>query len=110
MEIKDAKSYFTDTVPAMLEKYPEKVLEAGATFSFNITGDGGGQWTMVLKGDAPALTEGLDEVDCAIEMTNDDFVEMMGNFQLSMQFFFSGRLKVTGNPMLATKLQSVLGG
>ena len=110
MEIKDAKTYFTTTVPTMLKEHPEKAGQAGATFSFNITGDGGGEWTLDLKSDPPMVSDGLADVDCAIEMENSDFVEMMANFQLAMQFFFTGKLKVTGDPMLATKLQNVLGG
>jgi len=110
MSVTDAKTYFTEIVPKMLEKNPEKALQADASFAFNITGDGGGEWTMVLKGDAPSVTDGLGEADCTIEMANEDFVEMMSNFQLAMQMFFTGKLKVTGDPMLATKLQNVLGG
>ena len=110
MDIKDAKTYFTDTLPPILEKAPDKAMEVGATFAFNITGDGGGEWTVALKGDAPSITDGLGEADCTIEMANEDFVEMMANFQLAMQMFFTGKLKVTGDPMLATKLQNVLGG
>jgi hypothetical protein len=40
-------------------------------------------------------------------MENTDFEAMMDNFQLAMQFYFQGKLKVSGDPMLATKLQSV---
>ncbi len=106
----DAKTYFDEKVPAMLEKNPDKAKEADAIFAFNISGDGGGEWTLDLKADAPTVTTGLGEADCTIEMTDEDFVAMMENFQLAMQFFFTGKLKVTGDPMLATKLQNVLGG
>ncbi len=105
-----AKTYFTEKVPAMLEKHPDKAKQAGAVFAFNITGDGGGQWTMDLKSDTPTISDGLGEADCTIEMANEDFEAMMENFQLAMQFFFTGKLKVEGDPMLATKLQNVLGG
>lgn len=104
----DAKTYFTNDLPKMLAESPDNAKELDAIFFFEITGDGGGQWTVDLKADPPQVTEGKGEFDCGITMTNEDFVAVLDNFQLSMQYFFEGKLQVEGDPMLATKLQTIL--
>ena len=42
---------------------------------------------------------------CTIEVDHEDFKQMLADPQLGMQLYFQGKLKVTGDPMLATKLQ-----
>ena len=43
-----------------------------------------------------------------VEITHEDFKTMLSNPVLGMQLFFQGKLKITGDPMLATKLQKIL--
>jgi len=46
--------------------------------------------------------------DCTLEMTSDDWKSISENPGAAMQLYFTGKLKVTGNAMLATKLQKLL--
>ena len=104
----DAKDYFTNELPKKLAADPASARSLGAVFQFHITGDGGGDWTCDLKSDPPTCKEGTGAADCTITMANDDFKTIRENPQAGMQLFFSGKLKVQGNPMLATKLQKIL--
>jgi putative sterol carrier protein len=61
-----------------------------------------------LKNDPPVCKEGALAADCTITMSNEDFKAIRANPQAAMQLFFQGKLKVQGNPMLATKLQKIL--
>ena len=103
---KDAKELFDEQVPAALKAYPEKAKAVGAVYCFKIAGDGGGDWTVDLAGDPPTCTRGdTGKAQCTIEVAHDDFKSMLGNPQVGMQLYFQGKLKVSGDPMLATKLQ-----
>ena len=103
----DAKTWFSEKLPKILEKHPERGKEIDANFMFVITGDAGGKWFVDLKAEPPAVSEGEGEADCTIEMEDSDFEEMTADFQIAMQLYFQGKLKVSGDPMLATKLQGL---
>ena len=105
---KDAQELFNQQVPAALAAHPDKAKEIGAVYAFKINGDGGGEWTVDLKSDAPTCQPGLQgAAQCTIEVAHEDFKQMLGNPALGMQLYFQGKLKVTGDPMLATKLQKL---
>jgi putative sterol carrier protein len=103
---KDAKELFDVMVPQALEKWPDKAKEVNAIYCFKITGDGGGEWTVDLTADKPTCVAGdTGNAQCTIEVASEDFNTMLTNPQIGMQLYFQGKLKVTGDPMLATKLQ-----
>ena len=95
-------------MPQALAKSPDKAKEVGAVYVFKITGDGGGEWTVDLKSDSPGITKGVQPgANCTIEVANSDFVDMLQNPAKGMQLFMQGKLRVTGDPMLAMKLQQL---
>jgi putative sterol carrier protein len=68
-----------------------------------------GQWFVNLKeGDGAVGTGSIANADCTIHMSDADFVLMTQGKLNAMAAFSMGRIKVEGNPMLATKLQSLL--
>ena len=103
---KDAQQLFNEQVPAALAKHPERAREVDAVYCFKIEGDGGGTWTVDLSADPPTCkSEDNGSAQCTIEVAHDDFKTMLGDPQAGMQLYFQGKLQVTGDPMLATKLQ-----
>jgi putative sterol carrier protein len=106
MASKDAQELFDEQVPKALENFPEQANEVNAIYCFKITGDGGGDWTVDLTGDPPTCNSGdTGNAQCTIEVSSEDFKTMLSDPQAGMQLYFQGKLKVTGDPMLATKLQ-----
>lgn len=104
----DAQTDFGTRLPEKIKNDPEKAKAIGAVFLFKINGDGGGVWTIDCKDD-PGVTEGeKGTADCTLELTADDWKTISDNPGAAMQLFFTGKLKVTGNAMLATKLQQIL--
>jgi hypothetical protein len=102
----DAQQLFDELVPAALAKHPEKAREVNAIYAFKISGAGGGEWTVDLSSNPPAVQKGdTGKAQCTIEVAHDDFKQMLENPQVGMQLYFQGKLRVTGDPMLATKLQ-----
>ncbi|MEM9195189.1 MAG: SCP2 sterol-binding domain-containing protein [Myxococcota bacterium] len=105
----DAKTDFETNIPAKIAANPDTSKAVGAIFLFKISGDNGGTWTVNLK-DEVGVSEGeVGEADCTLELTDEDWSTISENAQAAMQLYFQGKLKVSGNPMLATKLQTILG-
>jgi len=107
----DAKTDFTTNIPGKITANPEKAKAIGATFLFKISGDDGGTWFVDLKENV-GVTEGEGDgatPDCTLELTDEDWKTMSENPAAAMQLYFQGKLKVSGNAMLATKLQQILG-
>ena len=106
---KSAQELFDVQVPATLSQNPEKAKEIGATYIFNITGDDGGSWTLDLASTPPTCVKGANGTpQCTIEVSHADFKALLENPSVGMQLYFQGKLKVTGDPMLAMKLQKIL--
>jgi putative sterol carrier protein len=105
----NAHELFDEQIPEALAKYPEKAKAVGAVYLFKITGEGGGEWLVDLKADPPTCKPGAEgSPQCTIEVTAEDFQAMLANPNQAMQLFMQGKLKVSGDMMLATKLQSLL--
>lgn len=104
----DAQTDFGTNLPNKISANPDKAKGVGAVFVFKIVGDGGGVWTLNLK-DAPGVTSGETAgADCTLEMSTDAWKQISDNPSSAMGLYFSGKLKVSGNAMLATKLQTIL--
>ncbi len=113
MAVANAQELFNNQVPAMLAKNPEGARQIGAVYAFKISGDGGGEWTVDLVSNPPSCQPGIHGApNCTIEIAHADFLTMLSNPAAGMQLYFTGKLKVSGDPMLATKLQKLfsLGG
>jgi hypothetical protein len=104
------KAFFDTRVPEVLSKSPEKVADIAAVYLFKISGPDGGTWTVDLKSTPPTCVAGTGVApQCTIEASDADFRSMIdGGMGAAMQLFFSGKLKVQGDPNLATKLSKLL--
>ena len=83
-------------------------LDAMVFALHKITGDGGGEWTVDCTSDPPACTRGdTGKAQCTVEVASDDFKTMLSDPNAGMQLYFQGKLRVSGDPMLAMKLQQL---
>ncbi|MEO6771748.1 MAG: SCP2 sterol-binding domain-containing protein [Kofleriaceae bacterium] len=106
---KDAADLFDNLVPQGLKQYPEKAREVNAIYCFKVSGEGGGEWTVDCTADPPACIRGdTGKAQCTIEVASDDFKTMLSDPNAGMQLYFQGKLRVSGDPMLAMKLQQLL--
>ena len=104
----DAQHDFTTRLPNKLSSDTEKMKLIGAVFVFKINGEGGGVWTIDCKNDIGVRPGAQEGADCTLELTADDWKTISENAGAATQLYFSGKLKITGNAMLATKLQQIL--
>ena len=56
----------------------------------------------------PSCTRGdSGKAQCTVEVASDDFKTMLSDPNAGMQLYFQGKLRVSGDPMLAMKLQQL---
>ena len=104
----NATETFDVQVPDGLKKYPDKAREVNAIYAFKIGGEGGGEWTVDLTSDPPTCVRGAsDKAQCTIDIDHEDFKSMLKDPNAGMQLYFQGKLRVSGDPMLAMKLQQL---
>jgi putative sterol carrier protein len=104
----DIKKLFNETLPNALSKNADEAKTIGAKYQMNITGPTGGEWNIDVSASGPAVKSGTGDADCTMTITDEDFQKLVENPQANgMQLFFAGKLKVTGNQMLAMKLQKL---
>lgn len=102
------REVFEKHLPDNIAKDVDKAKEVDAVFQFDITGDGGGTWVIDLTKDADWVTEGAsDDAQCTIEVTEEDWLGIMDGSLNAMQAFMMGKLKVSGDMALATRLQTI---
>jgi hypothetical protein len=105
---KDAQELFNVLVPQGLEKFPDKAREVNAIYGFKISGEGGGEWTVDLTSNPPTCVPGVGaNAQCTVEVAHEDFKTMLADPNAGMQLYFQGKLRVSGDPMLAMKLQQL---
>ncbi|ASK62675.1 sterol-binding protein [Virgibacillus phasianinus] len=104
----EVKQIFHGIDKALKEK-PSRTKGVEAIYQFDLDGNEGGTYQLILKSDGGYSVEGEQETpDCTLKMRTNDF-EKLANGQLNgTQAFMTGRLKVKGNVGLALKLQGIL--
>ncbi|MFO0587673.1 MAG: SCP2 sterol-binding domain-containing protein [Polyangiaceae bacterium] len=105
----DIQQLFNETLPAGIAAHPDKAKEIGAKFQMNVTGEGGGEWFLDLTASGPSAVAGNPGgADVTMTIAAEDFQKLVENPQANgMQLFFGGKLKVSGNQMLAMKLSKL---
>jgi putative sterol carrier protein len=107
----DIKQLFGEQFPASLAKNADEARAIGAKYQLNITGPTGGQWIVDATSTGPSCKPGNDgAADCTLTVSDEDFQKLWENPQANaMPLFFSGKLKVDGNQVLAMKLPKLFG-
>jgi len=104
----DLQTLFNVTLPAQLAANPDKAKKIGAKFQINVTGDGGGSWFIDASPTGPNITQGTSPADVTFTIAEPDAQTLMQNPQANaMMLFFAGKLKVSGDQLLAMKLSSL---
>ncbi len=93
-----------------LKEHPETVTDFNAIYQFDLSGKEEATYQLHLKEGAAKVVEGEAEpADCQIQMSSEDFKELLAGKLNATSAFMFGKLKIKGNMGLAMKLQSLLG-
>jgi hypothetical protein len=105
----DIQKLFNETLTTGIARHADAARQLGAKYQFNITGDGGGQWFLDMTAGGPTLQAGAPGgADVTLTVAADDFRKLYDSPQSQgTLLFFTGKLKIDGNPALAMKLQKL---
>lgn len=102
MALTNVKEIF-DKVPKAFDAAAAKGLDA--VFQFDITGEGGGTWNVAVKDGACQVREGrADAPTVALNMSTETWLGMVNKQINGIQAFMSGKLKLTGDMLLAQRI------
>lgn len=87
---------------------PDAAQGLNVVFQFEITGDGGGNWNIIVKDGTCDVIEGShDEPTVTLTMSAETWLSMINQEINGMQAFMDGRLKATGDIMLAQRVEQL---
>ena len=87
---------------------PDAAKGVDAVFQFEITGDGGGIWNVVIKDGTCNFQEGAGaNPTVTMTMSTETWLGLVNKEVNGIQAFMSGKLKVSGDMMLAQRYQSL---
>ena len=76
---------------------------------FDLSGEGGGKWTLTLADGEAKLEEGeATSPSVTLSMAAQDFVAMTSGELNAVAAFMQGKIKVSGDMSLAMRLQNIL--
>jgi putative sterol carrier protein len=101
------------TVKGTFEVMPTKFRPDGATgtsatIQFDVSGEGGGTWHLVIRDGACTVKTGAaPRPNLTFQISVQDWLDMNSGKQSGQMLFMSGKLKVKGDMGLAMKLGSM---
>ena len=107
--VQSVKDVFERHMPGRLQAKPDVVAKINAVYQFNISGPGGGAWSVDCTVPGGAVSSGTSAAArCTVAMTDTDFVNLVNGKLNPQMAFMSGKLKIQGDMGLAMKLQQIL--
>ena len=104
MEVKTPKEFFDTVLPSRFK--PDKAKGIDVTAQVNLTGPGGGDWTVVIREQKIDIRNGNHpSPNLIIGMKDADFVDLVNDKLSSQKAFFTGKIKFKGDIAVALKLR-----
>jgi putative sterol carrier protein len=101
----DAAEVFAQMPEAFLA---DKAGDLRATFQFNLSGEGGGDWAVAIADGTCTVVEGsVDKPDVTVGMAAGDYVKMTAGELQPVVAFMQGKIKLQGDMNLAMKIQEL---
>jgi hypothetical protein len=108
-QVTSVKDVFEHHIPAKLQAKPDVVQKINAVYQFNISGPGGGAWTVDCTHPGGQVASGTNaSAKCTVAATDADFLSIVNGKLNPQMAFMSGKLKIQGDMGLAMKLQQIL--
>ena len=79
-----------------------------AVFQYEITGDNGGSWSVMVKNGTCQVNEGLHESpSVTLTMSTETWLGIVNKQINGIQAFMNGQLKATGDILLAQRIEQL---
>ena len=99
----DGAREFFETLESRIDE--SKTAGMTATYLFDV--DGAGKWTVDVNDGKLTVTEGGNEADTTITVSEENFERMIGGDLNPTTAYMTGKLKVKGDMSAAMKLQKL---
>ena len=98
-----------ETFEAMAGRFrADKAAGTSATIQYDVSGDGGGTWHAVIKDGTCTVSAGAGtNPNLTLQVSVQDWLDMVGGKQSGQMLFMSGKLKIKGDMGQAMKLGSM---
>lgn len=95
-----------DMMPTRFNKEAAKGLNA--VYQFDLSGEGGGKWHVIINNDTCQVKEGpAASPSITISMTAQDYLDMLSGKLNGQMAFMTGKLRIAGDMGLALRMQSL---
>lgn len=103
-----AKESLTE-LTARLNGRSELLTDLDVLYRLHLSGEGGGNFDLSIRGGQAALTEaGSEPATAEVSLSATDFLSLSQGQTSGMALFMAGRIKVEGDLGTALKLESLL--
>ncbi len=110
MAASTVRDVFEKHIPEKFKAKPDVVSKINAVYQFNISGPGGGSWSVDCTAPGGRIAEGKAPTPrCTVAATDADFLAIVNGKLNPQMAFMSGKLRIQGDMGLAMKLQQILG-
>ena len=107
-DMRSAEDVFRD-LQARLDDDPRRISGVSARYQFHITGERGGDWTMVVDGGSARIATGtIGDAQTTVTMEAADFIAMCTGELDGTDAYMTGKLKVAGDPFLGMRLAEIM--
>jgi len=107
--VQSVRDLFERHMPERLRAKPDVVAKINAVYQFNVSGPGGGAWSVDCTAPGGLVSEGTSAAArCTVVITDADLVNVVNGRLNPQMAFMSGKLKIQGDMGLAMKLQQIL--
>jgi hypothetical protein len=97
-----------ERVERKLKEKPDDFTEIGAVYKFVIEGPEGGTWIIDLRKETLGVREADEDAECTVEILDDNFVDLFTGKLPPESALLSGKIKLTGNVLLALRFAELL--
>jgi len=105
-KISSCKEYFDTLDKRFINSAASGVT---AVYQFSLTGDGGGDWHCVINDGALEVVSGSHQSpNATITAAADNYVKIANGDMNGLRAVMTGKMKVSGNIVLARKMQQML--
>ncbi len=97
-----------EKVERKLREKPDEFSEVGAVYKFIIEGPEGGTWIIDLRKETLGVRVSDEDAECTVEMLDVHFVDLFTGVLPPENALLSGKIKLSGNVLLAMRFADLL--
>jgi putative sterol carrier protein len=109
MAASSVRDVFEKHMAERLRDRPDVVAKVASVYQFDISGPGGGQWSVDCTAPGGAVRPGQENgARCTVSCSDADFLDIVNGRLDALKAFMCGKLRIQGDMGLAMMLHQIL--